>query len=150
MAIDFTIPEDAKEVRARVRKWVQEECIPAEKEIDPEFRDLQLRIPSWAQGATVSVNGEPVEAAVVPGLQEDDIMTVACDQGDALWVGTFSAGLFRIDRATGASTVLGGGLPTIGADADRSPIRPHPVVPRRQGHRACGLRSAVPGRLQHH
>ena len=29
MAIDFTIPEEAKEVRERVRKWVQEECIPA-------------------------------------------------------------------------------------------------------------------------
>ncbi|MGA1344200.1 MAG: acyl-CoA dehydrogenase family protein, partial [Hyphomonas sp.] len=33
MAIDFTIPEDAKEVRARVRSWVQEACIPAEKEM---------------------------------------------------------------------------------------------------------------------
>src|SRR3989338_9131068 len=33
MAIDFTIPEDANEIRARVRKWVQEECIPAEKEM---------------------------------------------------------------------------------------------------------------------
>ncbi|MEO0983368.1 MAG: acyl-CoA dehydrogenase family protein [Pseudomonadota bacterium] len=31
MAIDFEIPEDAKEVRARVRTWVQEECIPAEQ-----------------------------------------------------------------------------------------------------------------------
>ncbi|CDO60726.1 Butyryl-CoA dehydrogenase [Candidatus Phaeomarinobacter ectocarpi] len=31
MAIDFVIPDDAKEVRARVRKWVQDECIPAEK-----------------------------------------------------------------------------------------------------------------------
>ena len=33
MAIDFTIPDDAKEVRARVRKWVHEECIPAEKRL---------------------------------------------------------------------------------------------------------------------
>jgi acyl-CoA dehydrogenase len=33
MAIDFTIPDDAKEVRERVRKWVQEECVPAEKEM---------------------------------------------------------------------------------------------------------------------
>ena len=33
MAIDFTIPEEANEIRARVRKWVQEECIPAEKEM---------------------------------------------------------------------------------------------------------------------
>ena len=29
MAIDFTIPEDAKEVRERVRLWVQNECLPA-------------------------------------------------------------------------------------------------------------------------
>ena len=33
MAIDFTIPEDAKEVRERVRLWVQNECLPAEKEM---------------------------------------------------------------------------------------------------------------------
>src|SRR3990167_4517891 len=33
MAIDFTIPDDAKEVRERVRLWVQNECIPAEKEM---------------------------------------------------------------------------------------------------------------------
>ena len=33
MAIDFTIPDDAKEVRERVRQWVQDECIPAEKEM---------------------------------------------------------------------------------------------------------------------
>jgi len=33
MAIDFVIPDDAKEVRARVRQWVQDECIPAEKRL---------------------------------------------------------------------------------------------------------------------
>ncbi|MCR9269198.1 MAG: acyl-CoA dehydrogenase family protein [Hyphomonadaceae bacterium] len=33
MAVDFTIPDDAKEVRARVRQWVQDECIPAEKRL---------------------------------------------------------------------------------------------------------------------
>jgi acyl-CoA dehydrogenase len=33
MAIDFEIPEDAKQVRARVRAWVQDECIPAEKRL---------------------------------------------------------------------------------------------------------------------
>lgn len=33
MAIDFVIPDDAKEVRERVRQWVQDECIPAEKEL---------------------------------------------------------------------------------------------------------------------
>ncbi len=33
MAIDFEIPEEAKAVRARVRAWVQDECIPAEKRL---------------------------------------------------------------------------------------------------------------------
>ncbi|MEM9572680.1 MAG: acyl-CoA dehydrogenase family protein [Pseudomonadota bacterium] len=33
MAIDFVIPDDAKEMRARVRQWVQDECIPAEKRL---------------------------------------------------------------------------------------------------------------------
>ena len=31
--IDFEIPAEAKEVRERVRKFVQEECIPAEEEL---------------------------------------------------------------------------------------------------------------------
>lgn len=34
MAIDFTIPDDAKEVRERVRQWVQDECIPAEADLE--------------------------------------------------------------------------------------------------------------------
>ena len=29
VAIDFEIPEEAKAVRALVRQWVQDECIPA-------------------------------------------------------------------------------------------------------------------------
>ncbi len=33
MAIDFTIPDAAKQVREQVRQWVQDECIPAEKEL---------------------------------------------------------------------------------------------------------------------
>ena len=33
MAIDFVIPDDAKEVRARVREWVQSACIPAEQNL---------------------------------------------------------------------------------------------------------------------
>ena len=33
MAIDFTIPDDAKDVRERVRKWVHDECLPAEKDM---------------------------------------------------------------------------------------------------------------------
>ncbi len=33
MAIDFEIPEEAQLVRERVRKWVHEECIPAEQRL---------------------------------------------------------------------------------------------------------------------
>jgi acyl-CoA dehydrogenase len=31
--IDFEIPEEAKAIRARVRQWVHDECIPAEKRL---------------------------------------------------------------------------------------------------------------------
>src|SRR3954471_20481065 len=31
MAIDFEIPPEAKAVREKVRQWVADECIPAEK-----------------------------------------------------------------------------------------------------------------------
>jgi acyl-CoA dehydrogenase len=33
MSIDFEIPAEAKAIRERVRKWVHDECIPAEKEL---------------------------------------------------------------------------------------------------------------------
>ena len=33
MSIDFEIPAEAKAIREKVRKWVHEECIPAEKEL---------------------------------------------------------------------------------------------------------------------
>src|SRR5262245_43921700 len=33
MAIDFVIPKDAQAMRERVRKWVHEECVPAEKRL---------------------------------------------------------------------------------------------------------------------
>ncbi|MEQ9314459.1 MAG: acyl-CoA dehydrogenase family protein, partial [Henriciella sp.] len=33
MSIDFTIPDEAKQVRERVRQWVQDERIPAEKRL---------------------------------------------------------------------------------------------------------------------
>ncbi|MEP7100237.1 MAG: diguanylate cyclase [Burkholderiales bacterium] len=42
----------------------------------------------------VDLSAPDAEAAVVPGLQQDDIMTVTCDPGEALWVGT-STGLVR-------------------------------------------------------
>jgi len=33
MAIDFEIPEEAKKIRETVRKWVQDECVPAQKKL---------------------------------------------------------------------------------------------------------------------
>ena len=54
MAIDFEIPEDAKAIRERVRRWVHEECIPAEKRlVDREsFKVVlaELRTKARAQG----------------------------------------------------------------------------------------------------
>lgn len=54
MAIDFEIPEDAKAMRERVRRWVHEECIPAEKRlVDREsFKVVlaELRAKARAQG----------------------------------------------------------------------------------------------------
>ncbi|MBV9989814.1 MAG: acyl-CoA dehydrogenase family protein [Alphaproteobacteria bacterium] len=54
MAIDFEIPEDAKQIRARVRQWVQDECIPAEKRLkDKEsYKQVlaELRAKGRAQG----------------------------------------------------------------------------------------------------
>src|SRR5690606_12630697 len=34
MAVDFEIPEETKQIREKVRKFVQEHCIPAEKELE--------------------------------------------------------------------------------------------------------------------
>ena len=42
MSIDFEIPAEAKAVRERVRKWVHEECIPAEKQLDSKGFDEVL------------------------------------------------------------------------------------------------------------
>src|SRR6202795_1762784 len=42
MSIDFEVPAEAKAIRATVRKWVQEECIPAEKELDTKPLDEAL------------------------------------------------------------------------------------------------------------
>ncbi|HLI66695.1 MAG TPA: acyl-CoA dehydrogenase family protein [Caulobacteraceae bacterium] len=52
--IDFEIPEEAKAMRARVRQWVHDECIPAEKRlIDGEdYKTVlgELRTKARAQG----------------------------------------------------------------------------------------------------
>src|SRR4051794_7837785 len=53
MSIDFEIPTEAKSIRDKVRKWVQEECIPAEKELDSKpLEDVlgKLRKKARAQG----------------------------------------------------------------------------------------------------
>lgn len=53
MAIDFEIPEEAKAIRAKVRRFVQEECIPAEKELDHRpFEEVlaELRQKARAEG----------------------------------------------------------------------------------------------------
>ena len=54
MAIDFEIPAAAKAVRERVRQWVQDECMPAEKRlIDGEdYKKVlgELRKKARAQG----------------------------------------------------------------------------------------------------
>ena len=51
--IDFEIPAEAKEIRAKVRKFVQEECLPAEKELrDRPYKEVlaDLRVKARAQG----------------------------------------------------------------------------------------------------
>jgi acyl-CoA dehydrogenase len=54
MAIDFEIPQDAKDIRLKVRKWVQDECIPAEKELaaGKPYKEVlsELRTKARAQG----------------------------------------------------------------------------------------------------
>jgi acyl-CoA dehydrogenase len=54
MAIDFEIPEEAKAVRARVRQWVHDECIPAEKRLTDggDYKTIlnELRTKARAQG----------------------------------------------------------------------------------------------------
>src|SRR5437762_2215790 len=42
MSIDFEMLAEAKAIRERVRKWVQQECIPAEKELDSKPFDEVL------------------------------------------------------------------------------------------------------------
>src|SRR5690242_21414549 len=40
--LDFEVPPEAKAIRERVRKWVHEECIPAEKELGSKSFDEVL------------------------------------------------------------------------------------------------------------
>ena len=53
MSIDFEVPAEAKAIRERVRQWVHDECIPAEKELDSKPLDEvlgRLRKKARAQG----------------------------------------------------------------------------------------------------
>ncbi len=54
MAIDFEIPAEAKAMRERVRTWVHDECVPAEKELlaGRDYKQLlgELRGKARAQG----------------------------------------------------------------------------------------------------
>jgi len=54
MAIDFDIPEDAKAIRLKVRQWVEDECIPAEKKLvdKASFKTVldELRVKARAAG----------------------------------------------------------------------------------------------------
>ena len=54
MSIDFEIPAEAKAVRERVRQWVQDECLPAEKRLHDgaDYKPLlkELRAKARAQG----------------------------------------------------------------------------------------------------
>ena len=54
MAIDFQIPVEAQAIREKVRQWVHDECIPAEKELEQgrDFQELlaELRAKARARG----------------------------------------------------------------------------------------------------
>lgn len=53
MAIDFEIPQEAKEIRETVRRFVQEECIPAEEQLEHRpYKEVlaDLRVKARAQG----------------------------------------------------------------------------------------------------
>jgi acyl-CoA dehydrogenase len=53
MAIDFEIPAEAKQIRERVRQWVQDECIPAEQQLHSRpYKEVlgELRTKARAQG----------------------------------------------------------------------------------------------------
>src|SRR5260370_6305673 len=53
MSIDFEIPAEGKAIREKVRQWVHDECIPAEKELDTKPLDEvlgKLRKKARAQG----------------------------------------------------------------------------------------------------
>ena len=59
MAIDFEIPEDAKKIRERVRQWVQDECIPAEKRVNDKesYRSVLAELRTKARFVKITSAG---------------------------------------------------------------------------------------------
>lgn len=60
--IDFEIPAEAKEVRERVRKFVHDECIPAEKQLeDRPYKEVLAELPTKARSQGLWCPFIPVE-----------------------------------------------------------------------------------------
>src|SRR3981189_500308 len=87
MSIDFEVPAEAKAIREKVRQWVHDECIPAEKELDTEPLEEvlgKLRKKASAQGLwcplvpkECAAGGRgPLANALVP-MKLDESMLVA-------------------------------------------------------------------------
>jgi hypothetical protein len=55
MAIDFAIPDEAQALRKRIRAWVHDECMPAEKRLiaGEDYKKVlaELRKKARAQGS---------------------------------------------------------------------------------------------------
>ena len=52
MAIDFEIPEDARQIRERVRQWMQDVCLPAEAELEAgrDYHEVLAELRKNARG----------------------------------------------------------------------------------------------------
>ena len=58
MAIDFEIPAEAQAIRERVRQWVHDECIPAEKRL-VDGEDYKTVLTSCARRRARRASGVP-------------------------------------------------------------------------------------------
>ncbi|HEY9065449.1 MAG TPA: diguanylate cyclase, partial [Burkholderiaceae bacterium] len=96
------------------------------KELCVRGDDLWMGVTPGLRHVDLSV--ADAEAAIVPGLEQDDIMTVACDRAEALWVGT-STGLARY-------------WPSRGSEPARLE-RPWPEAPGRVGLPSSPVSSVV-------
>ena len=64
MAIDFEIPAEAKAIRERVRQWVHDECIPAEKRLvdGADYKTVLTELRQKARGAGSLVSLHPARS----------------------------------------------------------------------------------------